>query len=253
MDITDLKKAEEALRLSEEKANALVKYAPTGIYEIDYRNPKFKNVNDAMCKILGYTREELLAMSPADVLDADSGLRFKERVMNLLAGKKIDDTVEFKVKTKDGRTIYTVLNVMFTYKDGKPDNAVVIAHDVTERKKAMEALQRQAALIDLSPDAIIVKELGDTITFWSEGAEKLYGYSKAEAIDRNASVLLSAKYPEPLKNIMTHLAKNGRWSGDVIHQTKIGTEVVVQSWWLIKKDELGKREIFRVKHGRYGT
>jgi PAS domain S-box-containing protein len=190
MDITDLKKAEEALRLSEEKANALVKYAPTGIYEIDYRNPKFKNVNDAMCKILGYTREELLAMSPADVLDADSRLRFKERVMNLLAGKKIDDTVEFKVKTKDERTIYAVLNVMFTYKDGKPDSAVVIAHDVTERKKAEEALreseERYRHLVQYAPTAIYeIDFVGPRFTSVNDAMCVMSGYTREELLNKN--------------------------------------------------------------------
>ena len=56
-----------------------------------------------------------------------------------------------------------------------------------ERKKLDEAVQRQAALIDLSPDAIIIKNLDDTITFWSLGAEKVYGYTKDEAIGQKNS------------------------------------------------------------------
>ncbi len=144
-EITERKKAEEALKLSEEKANALIKYAPSGIYEIEYRlSPKFRSANDAMCQILGYTREELLATSPLDLLDEDSKIRFKERIMKLLSGQKIDETVEFKVKRKDGQEICAVLNIMFTYKDGKPDTAVVIAHDITERKKAEEELEIHA-------------------------------------------------------------------------------------------------------------
>jgi PAS domain S-box-containing protein len=101
-NITERKKAEEALKTSEEKANALIRHAPTGIYEIDYRVPKFKSVNDAMSSILGYTREELLAMNPFDLLDDESKTRFKERIMKLLAGEKVDETVEFKVRPKDG-------------------------------------------------------------------------------------------------------------------------------------------------------
>ena len=55
---------ETALRESEAKANAMIRYAPTGICEIDYRGPKFISVNDAMCQILGYSREELISMGP---------------------------------------------------------------------------------------------------------------------------------------------------------------------------------------------
>ena len=63
-------------------------------------------------------------------------------------------------------------------KDGKISGVVLIFRDITERKKAEEAIKRQASLIDLSPDAIIVWNHDGTITFWSEGAEKLYGWIK---------------------------------------------------------------------------
>ena len=144
-DITERKKAEEALKASEEKASDLIKYAPSGIYELDYRiPPKFRSVNDAMCQILGYTREELLAISPFALLDDESKMRFQERIMKMLAGEKVDETVEFKVIPKDGRDIYAIMNATFTYKDGKPDGALVIAHDVTERKKAERELEKRA-------------------------------------------------------------------------------------------------------------
>jgi PAS domain S-box-containing protein len=143
-DITERKKAEQALKVSEEKAIDLIKYAPTGIYELDYRGPKFKSVNDAMCQILGYTREELLSMGPFALMDDESRARFRDRVAKLLDGKKVDETVEYKIITKDGKEIYAVLNVMFTYKDGKPDGALVVAHDVTERRKMLTKLEEYA-------------------------------------------------------------------------------------------------------------
>ena len=184
-EITERKKAEEALKTSEEKANALIKYAPTGIYEIDYQVPKFKTVNDAMCKILGVTREELLATNPLDLLDDESKVRFKERIMKLLDGQTVDENVEFKVKAKDGRIIYAVLNVMFTYKDGKPDGAVVIAHDVTARKQTEEKLreseQRWATTLASIGDAVIATDLSGKVTFMNVEAEKLTGWKLNEA------------------------------------------------------------------------
>jgi PAS domain S-box-containing protein len=154
VDVTERKKAEEALKASEKKANDLIKYAPSGIYEIDYRiPPKFRRVNDAMCQIIGYSREELLATSPFALLDDESKVRFQERIKKMLAGEKVDETVEFKVIRKDGREIFAVMNVQFTYRDGKPDGALVVAHDITERKKAEMALMEWAENLE-----IIVKE-----------------------------------------------------------------------------------------------
>lgn len=66
-DITDRKKAEQALRESEEKYRLLVEYAPTAIYEIDFIDNRFKTVNDGLCRMLGYTETELLGMNPLEI------------------------------------------------------------------------------------------------------------------------------------------------------------------------------------------
>jgi PAS domain S-box-containing protein len=144
-DITERVMAEEALRASEEKANELIRYSPAGIYELDYRVPVFTKVNDAMCHILGYSREELLSMSPEQIMDEESKRRFRERLRALLSGEKVDDTVEFGVRTKDGRTVFAILNVRIIYHAGRPEGAFVVAHDVTERHLREEELRRSNA------------------------------------------------------------------------------------------------------------
>ncbi len=136
------KKAELALQESEAKAKALIKYAPTGIYEIDFRGPKLLTVNDAMCDILGYTREELLKTDPNSLLDAESRVLFMHRVKRQLAGDKLNAQVEFRVIAKDGRKIDALLNISFGIDAGNPYKALVVAHDITERKKMEDELQR---------------------------------------------------------------------------------------------------------------
>jgi PAS domain S-box-containing protein len=141
-DITERKRMEETLCRSEEKYRDLVKHAPAGIYEVDFRSKRFITVNDAMCQLSGYTSEEMLDMNPFDILDDQGKITFQARISQWLNGEKPDENVEYKVKTKDGREIYAVLNNTFiSDKNGKPIGATVIAHDVTERKWAEEALQ----------------------------------------------------------------------------------------------------------------
>ena len=74
-------------------------------------------------------------------------------------------------------------------------NVVVLTEDVSERKKAEEALRRQANLIDLSPDAILVRAIDGTITFWSKALKKLYGFSVNEAQGQVAHKLLKTQFP----------------------------------------------------------
>jgi PAS domain S-box-containing protein len=144
-DITERLNAEDALKRSEEKAKALLKYAPTGIFEIDYRILRFISVNAAMCRILGYSEEELLAIDPFEILDEDSKWRFKQRIGRLFSGERIEPTVDFGVLTKDGRKVYAMLNVTVTYNNGRPESAFVVAQDNTERKLMEDALKESEA------------------------------------------------------------------------------------------------------------
>ncbi len=138
-DISVLKKTEEALQESESKATALIKYAPTGIYEIDLRGPTMVSVNDAMCSMSGYSREEYLKMNPMEILDEPSQKLFAERIKRHLSGAAIDDSVAYHVRKKDGSWMWVTLNVSFSKE--KPFLAFVIGHDVTERQKIEDALR----------------------------------------------------------------------------------------------------------------
>jgi PAS domain S-box-containing protein len=122
---------------------------------------------------------------------------------------------------------------------GKLDGALLIKAltYAVERKKLDEAVKRQADLIDLSPDAIMIKKPDDTITFWSLGAEKLYGYTKTKAIGQKANALFKTKTVQSLETIEAQLKKQGKWSGELIHHTELGREIAIQSYWQAKFDE----------------
>ncbi len=124
--------------------------------------------------------------------------------------------------------------------DGKVSGVVLVFRDITQRRKTEEALRRQASLIDLSPDAIIVRKMDGTITFWSQGAEKLYGWKKEEALGKTTHDLFGTKYPEDFSAIIGELQEKNRWKGELVHRTKRGKEVFVQSSWLAEQAENDK-------------
>jgi PAS domain S-box-containing protein len=119
-----------------------VESAPVGIYEIKFNPPRFVWVNEETCRILGYTKEELLKMNLLDLMDEEGRRRFLERFKRVLAGEKVDSSVEYKFKTKDGRELWVGLHSTFTYNNDVVDGALVVAEDVTERKKIEEALRK---------------------------------------------------------------------------------------------------------------
>ncbi len=183
MDLTELEASEEiirqinenreALRESEEKYRNLVKFAPAAIYEMDLNGTRFLSVNEVMCNILGYTREELLSKKPSDLLDEESGQRFKERIIKKLAGEKTDEAIEYRVRRKDGIWIYAAVYVstISLAKDKSPTVAV-IAYDITERKLVEEEIQKLLVIVRNERDKLsaLINSINDEI--WFTDADK---------------------------------------------------------------------------------
>ena len=123
---------EEALESQRRKASNLIKYAPAAIYEIDIYGNKFLSVNETACEWSGYSRQELLSMNPMDFTDEDSQARFQERIRQRLAGAEVEHSIEYRMIRKDGQELIMSINIgAFTYKDGKPESVLVVAHNIT--------------------------------------------------------------------------------------------------------------------------
>ena len=134
-------KGQPTLESNEEKYRYLIEKAPVGICEIDYLDFCFKSANEKLCKILDYREEELAHMSMVNVLDNEDKHRFQTRINRALTGEKLDDSTEYKLKTKEGQTLWAVLDMQLTYEDGKLDNILIIVHDITERKQIQAKLE----------------------------------------------------------------------------------------------------------------
>jgi two-component system cell cycle sensor histidine kinase/response regulator CckA len=164
-DITDRKRAEEALRESESNYRQIVEHAPAGIYEVDLVNMRFARVNDIMCRVTGYSREELLAMNPAEIIADESGPKFDERADRVLQGQEVPARAEFQIKTKDGRQLWTLITSKFTYENGRPIRATVVISDISEQKKTEEALRlsevKYRLLVENANDAIFILQDGE--------------------------------------------------------------------------------------------
>ena len=190
-EIDERKRAEEALRESERRYRELVQFAPVGIYEIDFRTGRLTSVNDAIVQVLGYSRDELLAMSALDVLDEESQIRFRDRIGRWLAGEKPNAGVEYRVRTRDGRAIDVLLSGSFIFDaTGRAVGANVVAHDITERKRAEEALRenedRYRGVVQNTTAIILRVAPSGVITFANRRALDFFGYSAEEIIGKHA-------------------------------------------------------------------
>jgi PAS domain S-box-containing protein len=111
--------------------------------------------------------------------------------------------------------------------------------DVTERKRAEETLREQANLLNLTHDAIFVRDMDGLITYWNRGAEALYGWTAGQAEGRIARELLKTVSSVPRDRIMAELLSSGRWEGELGRTKKDGTQVVVASRWSLQRDARG--------------
>jgi two-component system sensor kinase FixL len=106
-----------------------------------------------------------------------------------------------------------------------------------KNQSANMTLREQARLLDLTHDAIFVRDTNDIITYWNRGAIELYGWRRDEATGRNAHQLLRTVYPIPFDSIMHEALRTGRWEGELVHTRRDGTQVIVSSRWSLRRDE----------------
>jgi PAS domain S-box-containing protein len=119
--------------------------------------------------------------------------------------------------------------------------------DITERRQSVEALARQARLIELSFEPILVWDIQHGIVEWNAGAAQLYGFTKEEAIGYTSHELLQTAHPFPFDELIKILKNQGEWVGELHHKTKDGNEVTVESrHQLIEID--GRQVILETNH-----
>ncbi len=133
-DITDRKVAEEALRESEHRYRLLFEQAANGIFIVDAQGC-FANVNLAGCQMLGYTREELLGMTMADLAAPEEILRIEPEVARFTGGAVT--TSEWRLRRKNGSVMIGEI-VGRQLPDGQLQGVV---RDITEQKQVRQSLE----------------------------------------------------------------------------------------------------------------
>jgi PAS domain S-box-containing protein len=106
-----------------------------------------------------------------------------------------------------------------------------VVRDVTEREQAAAKIQKQAALLDEANDAISVRDPAGNVVFWNRGAERLYGWTRAEAVSGTLAPTLDAISFLGLHEANQAISTCGEWSGEIRHVRHDGQEVIVASRW----------------------
>ena len=103
-----------------------------------------------------------------------------------------------------------------------------------------EELRQKTELLKLSREAVLVVDLSDKIAFWSDGAEQLYGWKRAEALGKSPLELLQTQLPRPVAQIETILRREPHWEGELKQTTRYGARISVSSRWALWRDLSGR-------------
>lgn len=196
--------------------------------------------NTAVAEIFGYNLEEIpgkhLQRLIAESFSDDSG-----RVMDFLVGNN-QDKLRLQQEIIGRRRDEKTFPMEFAFSKMELDNEhlfIAIVRDITERKQAEETLLKQAQLLDLANDTIMVRDLNDTILYWNQGAQRLYGYSSADAVGQSVHTLLKTEFLQPPEKVKEILFQDGYWNGELVHYRRDGTPVTVASGLTLQRNEFG--------------
>ncbi|HEY9602760.1 MAG TPA: PAS domain S-box protein, partial [Allocoleopsis sp.] len=211
-----------------------------GILILDERG-YVQSANAAASEIFGYEEDEVkglhLQRLMAEVFAEDSG-----QVMSSLVGTK-RDKLRLQQETVGRCKNEKTFPMEFAISQMLLENEslfIAIVRDISDRKLAQDTLVKQAQLLDLANDTIMICHLDDTIVYWNQGAERLYGWTADEALGQSVHSLLKTDFSQPLGEIQEIVLKQGHWNGELTHFRRDGTRMVVSSSWTLQRDEMGQ-------------
>ena len=252
-DITEAKQAEEALRREKDFAESMVKTAQTVVLVLDTEG-RIVRFNPYLEEISGHRLEEMQGRDWFTTFLPEPGRdRLRALFLRAIADIQTRGNVN-PIVTKDGREcMIEWYDKTLKNADGEVIGLLSIGQDITERKRAEDELRKseerfreQATLLDAANDAIYVRALDHTVTYWNDGAERLYGWPRAEALGRKITDLGDLDHAA-FAAAHAALLEQGYWSGELKKTSKEGKERLVFCRWTLLRDEQGRpKEILAI-------
>ena len=191
-----------------------------------------------------------MSLLPTDIGRPFTDLNLATFVPDLeqIVGKVIDSVqpVEHEVRDRDGR--WHMMRVHpYRTSENRIEGAVIVLVDVDMFHRAQEALQQttvklalQGQLIELSQDAVIVRDASNAILSWNRGAEEMYGWTADEAVGKTLDQLLRTD-TATWAAVGEQLEKQGKWEGELRQARKDGTPILVHSREVLVRADDGTR------------
>ncbi|MFQ3598225.1 MAG: PAS domain S-box protein [Chloroherpetonaceae bacterium] len=217
----DLDHARRDLHLVDDQLQAVLDAVPAYISWVS-RDGTYLGVNQHLANLLGLRIGEIVGQRV--------GFRgddvFEQITKTFFATNERQISAEYRINI-DEKSLVTLL---FGHKYFDNSAAVFVGVDISQRKLMEEQLREQAKLLEVTHDAIIVVDENDIILFWNNGAERLYGWKREDALgNRKADLLFDNKEFKHHFEAQAKVFETGEWSGELHQRTREGKKVIVQS------------------------
>lgn len=230
----------QPLPLSDGHFEATFEHAPVGIARVT-GDGLWSRVNQALCGILGHAADRLVNRPIWDLGHPNDAAAVCDWWHEARDGDSEGCELEARFVRGDGQAVWLKMvlrRVQELNQDSNPGGTpgsggarsfIAVVEDVSARRKLGERRRREAELLEQSSDAILSWRLGGGIVYWSPGAERLYGFSREEAMGRRSFDLLRTRSRIPLPDIEAEVAERGNWYGKLVHTSRDGREITVES------------------------
>jgi len=244
-DITERKRTEEALRDSEWRFQQLAENIGEAFWFLSFRPEQLVFVNPAFTRIWGIAEQDIryrprILMETVHPDDREQFVRTFEswRARNSAEGYEL----QYRIVRPDGSTRWVCNHVAGVKDDhGGLWGACGVVEDITARVQAEEALRRQALIIDQTRDAVISTDLEGRVTSWNKGAERLYGYSSGEVLDRHISFVAPEEDRDVFQSqVIAPLMEKGAHEFEARRRRKSGEDIHVHNSLSVLKDAQGR-------------
>jgi PAS domain S-box-containing protein len=177
-DVTDIRKAETALRQNEQQLQAIFTQAAVGMVQMDAHTRNFVRANPCFCSMTGYSETELARMTPADLTHPDDRLEDEHRLTTLWSPLQTYEAEKRYVR-KDGQTIWvSVTATMLTDEKDHPLRTIAVVNDITKSRQAVEALRVEEMRLRLAVEATELGtwdwDIAEDNLVWSHRCKQLF-------------------------------------------------------------------------------
>ncbi len=235
MDLTAQLQAEAELR----KLSRAVEQSPVTVV-ITNPQGEFEYVNPSFTATTGYTLDEVRGRR-VSLLESGELPPEHYAVMWARIASGHEWRGEFHNRRKNGETYWEFATISpITDDHGETTHYLGVMEDVTERRAAEARIREQAALLDVTQDAIFVLSLERVVTYWNRGAEKLYGISSAEALGRRYETIAYQDIPADYEADWQRALTLGEWSAERRHTSRSRGEITVQERATLVRNDRGQ-------------